>query len=408
MKKTILCFFTVFLAAVFALTGCGTESPTQPAQTQTGTTSAERRKTHTFSGFDPEIADTLTDVADTAGAVGVQLAMLDGNSIKTFSYGYENLAEEAEVTEDTKYRVASLSKLVTAVVFMVLQEKGYVDENEDIAKYFDESCRNPAYPHTAITPGMLMTHTSSLESDAFYEYYDGLLSNPGVYLPFAPGTQYEYSNFGYGVLSCVMERAVGKPFNTLAKTHLFEPLGIDASYIYNELENTENVGTLYNEGGLSVHELSGFDSAGEGKDLTLACGNLIISAKDYAKILGMLIHEGSHIDRTRVLTEESVQALLTPRFSLETESIAYGSVIRTDVIEDRSIYIHTGSAYGMFSAFAFDPESKKAAVVLSTGEARREDEKTGVYELCLQMIRAVWGDADPPAPPEDALPQTQP
>ena len=402
MKKCVCCSVALLLALVLLLTGCKPHGDAAPEST-TAAKTPDPEKTHTYRGFDDEIAGALTDIADHANAVGVQLAMLDGNEIKSFCYGYANLAYEEAVTEDTKYRVASLSKLITDVVFMVLQEKGYVDENDDISSYFDESCRNPEYPHTAITPAMLMTHTSSLESNSAYEYYNGLLSDPNTYLPFMPGTQYEYSNFGYGVLSCVMERAVGKSFNTLAKTHLFEPLGIDASYIYDELEDTENVGTLYNEGGLSVYELAQFDSCGEGTDLTLACGNLIISAKDYVKILGMLIHEGSHINRTRVLSEESAGALLEPRLQQDGYEVAYGSVIRTDVIKGSRIYVHTGSAYGMFSAFFFDPETKKAAVVLSTGEERREDDETRIYELCLDMFREIWNTPSQ-LPPPDAKP----
>ena len=73
---------------------------------------------------------------------------------------------------------------------------------------------------------------------------------------------------------------------------------------------------------------------------------------------------------------------------------AYGSQIQINVIRGTKVYVHTGSAKGMFSAYAFDPASKKAAVVLSTGESRRADATTDVYCLCLDMIREVWNGND--------------
>ena len=45
----------------------------------------------------------------------------------------------------------------------------------------------------------------------------------------------------------------------------------------------------------------------------------------------------------------------------------------------------------MFSAFVFDPATKRAAVALTTGEERSLDPETEVYHLCQDLLRAVWG-----------------
>lgn len=397
-KKIVsLCVVAALLfTALFA--GCARrkeEAPEAAAYERTdGTGSVSSKEaplpqTHTYSGFTEEEGERYNEIAENYGAAAVQMAVLDGNDIKTFCWGYADKAERRPVTDDTKYRVASLSKLVVASTVMTAAERGYINVNEDISVYFGEECRNPSYSDTVITPSMVMTHTSSLNTSGDSVYYSGLLSSRRSYLRSMPGTQYVYSNFGYCLLPCMLERVTGAAFNDLVKEYLFSPLGIDASYVYNELEDTSDVGVLYGSGGLSIEELSSFHSRGLGEDLTLGAGNLIISAKDYVKLLGLLTHEGKDVDGEAVLSAETVEEMLTSRVSESGFDVAYGSQIQTDVIEGQTVYVHTGSAYGMYSAYVFDPVSKRAVVVLTTGEERLADDN-GVYALCLELIREVW------------------
>ena len=392
-KKRIATCAAAALLLQILFTGCGrVKTASSGAQTDASAVQEDEAVpgVHTYSGFDTQEGERMNEITEDYGAKAVQLALLDGNDIKTFCYGYADVKIRLPLTEDTKYRVASLSKLVVASIFMAAAERGYVDENADISEYFGETCRNPRYEDIAITPSMLLTHTASLISDGDYTYYSGMLSERSNYLRAKPGTEYVYSNFGYDLIECLLERATGQSFNSLAKEYLFEPLGIDASYIYNELEDPYDVGMLYGEGGLSVRELASFEGEEElGRDLSLAAGNLIISAKDYVKILGMLIHEGCDVDSVQVLSAETVEKMLASRMSLSGFDVAYGSQIQTDVIDGETVYVHTGSAYGMYSAYVFNPETKKAMAVLTTGE-ERSTESNGIYSLCMDLIREVW------------------
>ena len=65
-------------------------------------------------------------------------------------------------TGDTKYRIASISKLITAAGVWQLIEQGLVDPDADVSSYLGFSLRNPHYPDTPITVKMLMSHTSSI------------------------------------------------------------------------------------------------------------------------------------------------------------------------------------------------------------------------------------------------------
>ncbi|MBR5411077.1 MAG: beta-lactamase family protein [Clostridia bacterium] len=360
---------------------------------------------HVYSGFSDSAGEALAAIADRYGAVAVEAAYYGGgDEILSFSWGYADLYARRSATTDTKYRVASLSKLVTAVVFMAAEDRGLVDENEDISTYFGETCRNPYFPDAVITPAMLLSHTSSLEPDGETTYYRRLLSSYSSYQYLKPGTEYSYSNLGYGVVACLLERATDRPFNDLAKEFLFDPLGIDASYVYDELEDASDVGALYGEGGLSVSSLADIKAKEIGQGTGLAYGNLIISAKDYVKILSMLIHRGVSVDGKTVLSAESVEKLLQLRIETDDYGVAFGSQIQTGVIGDDVVYVHTGSACGMFSAFLFDPQSDRAVVILTVGEPRWLDPETEVYRLCLDLIRRIWEETGGEMPNFDIKP----
>ncbi len=408
-RLLVLLLSCSILFSIGSLTGCSAGDANTPANAEGNASEGEgeetapppvnANKTHTFLGFSENMAARLDGIADDYGAVAVQVALFNGgDEILTYSCGYADWDAGRKTTTETKYRVASLSKLVTAVVFMAAKDRGIVDENEDISVYFGEPCYNPRFPDVPITPAMLMTHTSSLDSDGDSLWEPGLLSRRSIYLAFEPGTRYSYSNTGYGVLSCLLEKATGRPFNALAKEYLFDPLGIDASYVYDELNDQTDVGVLYGEGGLTISELADIRPAQPGLGLGLSYGNLIISAKDYVKILSMLAHGGVSVDGKTVLSRESAEALLERRIETDGYGVAFGSQIQANIIPGATVYVHTGSAVGMFSTFVFDPETDRAAAVFSTGEPRYIDPESEVYRLCLDAIRIVWA-IEPAAKP---------
>ncbi|MBR6818816.1 MAG: beta-lactamase family protein, partial [Acidaminococcaceae bacterium] len=66
------------------------------------------------------------------------------------------------VTSDSRFRVASISKVFTATGYMQLVEEGKINLDEDVSRYLGFTLRNPGYPNKAITSRMLLSHTSSI------------------------------------------------------------------------------------------------------------------------------------------------------------------------------------------------------------------------------------------------------
>ena len=93
-----------------------------------------------------------------AAAVGV---IKDGTVVFSDAVGQKQLGGDA-ATGDTKFRIASISKLLTATAVWQLIEQGLVDPGADASGYVGFPLRNPRHPHTPITVKMLLSHTSSI------------------------------------------------------------------------------------------------------------------------------------------------------------------------------------------------------------------------------------------------------
>ena len=159
------------------------------------------------------------------------------------------------VTLATKFRVASLSKVATAIGAMQLVEQGKLDLDADISQYLGFALRNPAYPDRPITARMLLSHTSSLRDAGFYNLPlpytlrdlfvpDGAYYANGAHFAApegdadrGPGAFFTYANLNYGVLATVMEAAAHERFDQYMARHLFAPLGIDAGFAAGDLSD---------------------------------------------------------------------------------------------------------------------------------------------------------------------------
>lgn len=339
-----------------------------------------------LSGDQQEICDAFSE---SYLAQAVQAAVIrDGRVESVYSYGTAEKKAGREVNEDTKYRVASISKLVSVMVFFCLKQEGLVDENADISDYFGYTCRSPYYPDTVITPLMIMSHTASMVDVGPMYLSENTLSSKSFYIfGYEPGTTYSYSNSGFAVIQCICERVTGLDFDAIAKKYIFEPLGIDAAYIASGLKDTSNIGELSL---LNISTMLSRQPRPLGTGLNFAQGNLYISAKDYAKIICLLLNDGVSADGTRILTTESVNTMETVCIEDSSYGVALGMRKQTNVFQNKTVYAHTGSSYGMYSTFLFCPDEKSGVVVLTSGCSPEKDETTQLYTACLNYIMALY------------------
>lgn len=171
-------------------------------------------------------AQTLPDVLlkefqRQSGVTGMAAAIVrDGQLVWHGEAGYADAARKQPVTQETEFRLGSVSKFVTIAMLARLVDQGKIDLQRPVRAYLPDY---PAKSHE-FTPLQLATHTSGMPH---YQAGDDSLDDRP--LPFktvgeglsifqhrpllkAPGSAFEYSSFGYNLLSAVMEKAAKEDF----------------------------------------------------------------------------------------------------------------------------------------------------------------------------------------------------
>ncbi|MGI8906706.1 MAG: serine hydrolase domain-containing protein [Candidatus Sumerlaeaceae bacterium] len=156
--------------------------------------------------------------------------------------GLANLETGEKITPRTTFRLASVTKQFTAAAILLLRQQNRLQLEEQIAKYLPELSTRP---HQKITIFHLLQHTSGL-----LDYEDHLpaglqkaVSDEDVLkitaahekAYFAPGTQFRYSNTGYALLACLVQRITGSPFSLALENLIFRPLGMIDTVVRHEV-----------------------------------------------------------------------------------------------------------------------------------------------------------------------------
>ena len=203
----------------------------------------------------------------------MSVAVVKGDTI-AFSkgYGLRDVGRTLPVNDSTVYRIASISKMITASALMILYEQGLFNLDDDVSSYLGFTLRNPNYPNDVITFRKILSHTSSLRDGTGYDSFlsatynnnpppalQSLLTSGGTYYSSnmfsssrSPSSNYfEYSNINFGVVGTLVERISNQRFDIFCKEKIFLPLGISGSFNIQDIPNINNVSVLYRKSGSS-------------------------------------------------------------------------------------------------------------------------------------------------------------
>ena len=257
----------------------------------------------------------------------------------SFVEGFADPTAGRALTIDDPVRVASVSKLVVAVGVMKLVEQGKLDLDGDASAWLGWSLRNPAFPERPVSLRQLLSHTSSVR-DHDDQYAIPLGGSVRAEMEKAaswdsahgPGDGYfTYSNMNFPIIASIVERVTGERFDLWMRREVLEPLQIDACYNWPACSDAavSRAIVLMQDGKPVRDDLGGkrpdcpvFVRDGDSCDLSRwrpgengalfsPQGGLRISARGLARI-GRLLLGGGELDGVRLLSPQSVDALLTP------------------------------------------------------------------------------------------------
>lgn len=181
------------------------------------------------------------------GFNGTVLYAENGRIIYDKAWGFRNVRNRKDSLQvEDRFQLSSVSKMFTAEAIMILRNEGKIDYDVDIREYI------PEFPYEGITTRLLLNHRSGLSryesladakwpdrkqpflNEDMIEYY--VIHKPDPY--FKPNKGFNYSNVNYALLASIVERVSGLPFADYMKIKIFEPLGMDNSYIYEMRDDT--------------------------------------------------------------------------------------------------------------------------------------------------------------------------
>ncbi len=285
------------------------------------------------AGFDParlkEIPARMQKFVDDSTVSGaVTLVARSGQVASVEAVGFADLASKTPMRPDNLFWIASMTKPMTAVAVLMLQDDGKLSVDEPVEKHLPEfkdqwltqsrSATNMTLvkPARPITVRDLLTHTSGLGDVTLPRMHSTLAELAMAYsqqpLKFPPGSKWEYCNSGINTLGRIVEVASGQPFDEFLQKRLFNPLGMKETTFWPTPAQARRLAKPYQpkpgggleltdiwfiKGGISDHERPPFPS-----------GGLFSTAADVARFYQMML-EGGEWRGKRLLSREAVSQL---------------------------------------------------------------------------------------------------
>ena len=297
-------------------------------------------------------------------AVGV---VADQELVWSRGFGFADIATARPMSPDTKFRMASHSKLFTATAIMQLREQGKIRLDDPVSKYLPWfQVKSAAPDDPPITIEHLLTHSSGLPREAGSHWTTREFPTqeelrdliPERQAPFSPEVRWKYSNLAYSIAGMVVEAVSGQPWADYLQANIFDPLGMTSSSVDQAAEGlATGYGVRTPDG---PRETIGFVDA---RGMASATG-LTSTVEDMARFVSAQFRNGQGGGRP-ILRAASLREMHRVRMLENTWTRGQGigfSVQR----RDGTLYIGHGGGYpGYTTNTTIQLDSKVGVIVLT-------------------------------------------
>jgi CubicO group peptidase (beta-lactamase class C family) len=336
----------------------------------------------------PQPPDRIAADADVQAAVRLFSAWLDGQILErnlpgvavgvvadqrlvwAKGFGSADTGTRLPMTPQTKFRMASHSKLFTATAVMQLREEGRLRLDDPVSQHLPWFKVNPsAADDPLITIEELLTHSSGLprEAGAHWTTFDFPTVEqlrqlmPARQAPFAPEVRWKYSNLAYAVAGLVVEAKSGLTWAEYLQRHIFDPLGMSASSVDRNVEGLAvGYGRRRPDGTRAVNPF--IDARG-----MAAATGLTSTVEDMARFVSAQFRRGPR-GASQVLSTGSLREMHRIRVleSNWTQGNAIGFAVRK--AGDKVYVSHGGSYPGYQTNTTIWLEGKVGVIVLTNAD----------------------------------------
>lgn len=361
MRKGINILITCTLLMTMAA-GCGAKAGNKAAAAAT-----EKQDHKEITG---KLDKVFTDFYGPDTFSGYVFVSKKGEILLDKAYGKADFEKGTEITKQTKFDLASLTKQFTAFAIMQLEDKKLLDLNDKVDKYL------PTFPRgSEITIHQLLTHTSGLPANSlefdirkFRPSYKGFGSegkDEKVNYAFNPGTDFLYSNTGYILLGFIVEKVSGKALDAYLDENIFKPL---------DMKNTGFKNGQGELNGLAV----GYDTPNKEKSekpWTLTNIGPVVGSSALCSTTEDLIKWEKSLTDQKLISKVSYEKIYTP----DKKNYGLGWYIFKDAEGKRS-YEHFGEASGYRSYILRKVDEDTRVIIVSNYQNTPIEDMVGLVK----------------------------
>ena len=286
-----------------------------------------------------------------------------GKIITQKSFGMANFRKKDTLTNDHTFQLASVSKTITAIATLQLIEKGKLKLTDTIKQFL------PRFPYNSIDIHQLLSHRSGMSQythfcdkpDSIWPDKSKTITNHDVLdimeriIPmrnYPPDKRYYYCNTNYIILALIIEKVTNLPFITYVQNHIFDPVGMHHSVIYDRT----NASNLH----LPVQ---GYENRIPWEDVYL---NGCVGDKGVYSSTEDLFKFDRALALNIILSDSLKQMAFSPKSNnfKGNQNYGYGFRLKEDEVYGKLVY-HTGWWKGFRSYYIKVPEKDQTIIVLN-------------------------------------------
>jgi CubicO group peptidase (beta-lactamase class C family) len=338
---------------------------------------------------------------------GAVLVVVDAGAVALArGYGFADLAAQRHVDSDrTRFRLASVGKVITATAALQLVEQGRLSLTQDVNEVLRDF-KLPAFGNRPVTLHDLLTHTAGFE-----ERLTGMaVRSPEQLLPLSsylahampprfaePGRVISYSNHGMSLVGLLVQEASGRPFEQYVREAIFRPLGMFRSDALDR-DPPDDLATAYHWTGTAHRPLSP-----EYLQVRPA-GTFYVTGNDVARFVIAQL-EGGEYQGTRILRPDTVARMQSRQFAQHPAVSGFGYGFWEDRHVSPRAVLHNGGGKGYKALIYLIPE-RRVGVFLAYNLADQHEDGELVDAFISQFRAAFVPRSEPtsPSPPTQFAP----
>lgn len=309
----------------------------------------------------------------------------DGQIVYQGNKGIARVDADLSINSDTQFRLASVSKPITALAIMKLIEDGDLSLDDKLLDFYPELPKS----FEGITIEQLITHQAGL-----LDYIDdntnimsldnlttpevlALIGDSGLgNLMFQPGTRGEYSNTGYVFLALIVEKVTNKSFPEYLDEFIFHPSGMTNSFVISENDHLGDHGENYALSFGTNLKVKGFNS------LIYGASGVVSTTNDLVLFMEALLDY-------EIVSRETLELMTQTRATVVDIDSDYGlgwftgtgNNWHTGYISSRNDFFHPGGFDGYETVLSFNPDQDIQLAILTNGGSVTQQKKWAIMNI---------------------------